>query len=245
MKVKEFADRHGVSKQFCYQQIKGAGKSIGDYTDSRGDLSPDGIALLESLIPDKTESTEKTDNPVRKKSTYDQLLEELKSQYKQQISELKEDKQKLEEEKKELQAKYDEKSNEISELAKGYREQSDKAHQLADQAQRLQAKNQELTETILKIKSGSISPEHILLPAEGEVMSQETEEPTAADQTEEKQDPAGESPEQKEQDPEKREGETAPADQSSSPVTAEKTDPKPEQKKPTFRQRLHYLLHGE
>ena len=235
MKVSEFAATHGVSKQFCYQQVKSAGKSISDYTDNRGDLSPDGIALLETLIPDKTENAEKTDTPVKKKSAYDQLLEDNR----------------------ELVKSVNKLTDSLTESNKRIGELTAALTQAQDNLAREQAIHGDLRLEYneLKKRLGSGSPDSIVMdpvPADGDEQedpSQETEESEKkqdSPQNEDKPDPEGKSPEEKKQEPEKREGETAPADPSSSPVTtADKQDQKPEQKKPTFRQRLHYLFHGE
>ena len=235
MKVKEFADRHGVSKQFCYQQVKSAGKSISDYTDSRGDLSPDGIALLESLIPDKTENAEKTDTPVKKKSAYDQLLEDNR----------------------ELVKSVNKLTDSLTESNKRIGELTAALTQAQDNLAREQAIHGDLRLEYneLKKRLGSGSPDSIIMdpvPADGdgqEDPSRETEESEKkqdSPQNEDKPDPEGESPEEKKPDPEKREGETAPAAESSSPVTDQKQEQKPEQKtKATLKQRLRFLFHGE
>ena len=75
MTVKQFADSRGVSRQRCYQLIKASGKNISDYTDKKGDLSPEGIELLESLIPDKKPEKVETE---QKETSYDRLFNENK-----------------------------------------------------------------------------------------------------------------------------------------------------------------------
>ena len=240
MKVSEFAVTHGVSKQFCYQQVKSAGKSIGDYTDNRGDLSPEGIELLESLIPDKTEKADKPETfPVKKKSAYDQLLEDNR--------ELVKSVSKLTDSLTDLQSKYDQRVGELT--AALTQAQDNLAREQTIHADLRLEYNE------LKKRLAAGSPESIVMdpvPADGEEdPSQETEESSAdqkqnSPQKEDKPIPEGESLEEKKQDPDKREGESAPAAESSSPVTDQKQEQKPKQKsKATLKQRLRFLFTGE
>ena len=233
MKVSAFAASRGVSKQFCYQQVKSAGKSISDYTDSRGDLSPEGIALLESLIPDKTESEEKTDIPVKKKSAYDQLLEDNR----------------------ELVKSVNKLTDSLTESNKRVGELTAALAQAQDNLAREQAIHGDLRLEYneLKKKLAAGSPESIVMdpvPADGEEdPSQETEESSAdqkqdSHQKEDKPVPEGESLEEKKQDPEKREGESAPADPSSSPVTDNQKQRLEEKPKATLKERLRFLFTG-
>ena len=229
MKVSAFAASRGVSKQFCYQQVKSAGKSISVYTDSRGDLSPEGIALLESLIPDKTESEEKTDIPVKKKSAYDQLLEDNR----------------------ELVKSVNKLTDSLTESNKRVGELTAALAQAQDNLAREQAIHGDLRLEYNELKKRLVAGSAVEQAIPAEDPEQKTEESSAdpeqaSPQNEDKPDPEGESLEEKKQDPEKTEGETASAE-SSSPVTSEeKPEQKPEQKrKATLKQRLRFLFHGE
>ena len=120
--------------------------------------------------------------------------------------------------------------NSLTDTIKGLREDLSKAQKIADQAQQLHAiDKQRILDLTKRLEAGS---------PEGESETVKT-------------DPEGESLEEKKQYPEKTKWETAPAAESSSPVTTDqkqgqKPEQKPEEKtKATLKQRLRFLFHGE
>ena len=230
MNIRDFAASKGKSKQRVYQLIKEAGLKVSDLTDAQGQITESGLRELNDILPDKIEVPEGESETEQSSGSEEKQTKESGS-----------DQQALLDTIKNLSASLEKAHEHIDKLtARLEQEQIN-----LSQEQHLHAiTKQELHDLQLRLTAGSPEGESDPqpIPADGdrqEDPSQETEE-SSADQ---KQD----SPQNEDKpDPEKIEGETAPAAESSSPVTtAEKQDQKPEQKKPTFRQRLHYLFHGE
>ena len=239
MNIRDFAASKGKSKQRVYQLIKEAGLKVSDLTDAQGQITESGLRELNDILPDKIEVPEGESETEQSSGSEEKQTKESGS-----------DQQALLDTIKNLSASLEKAHEHIDKLiARLEQEQIN-----LSQEQHLHAiTKQELHDLQLRLTAGSPEGESDPqpVPADGDIQdpSQETEESEKkqdSPQNEDKPDLEGESPEEKKQDPEKIEGETAPAAESSSPVTtAEKQDQKPEQKKPTFRQRLHYLFHGE
>lgn len=232
MNIASFAASRGKSKQRVYQLIKESGLKVSDLTDGQGQITEFGLAKLNEIVPDKVTVPEGESETEQSSGSAEKQTKEKKS---------------------ELQSLLDT-IDTLSETIKDLNEQLKREQEISKQAQINLSQEQhlhadtkkQLHDLQLRLTAGSPEGESDSQPVQAEETELSSTDPEqASPQNEDKPDPEGESQEEKKQDPEKREGETAPADQSSSPVTAEKTDPKPEQKKPTFRQRLHYLLHGE
>ena len=52
MKIKDFADEKGLTKQAVYKAIQRAGFSTKQLTDRQGNITPKGFAVLRNLFPD-------------------------------------------------------------------------------------------------------------------------------------------------------------------------------------------------
>ena len=236
MTIKEFAASRGASRQRVYQLIKENGKQVSDLTDGKGNITQSGLEFLQNIVPDKTAPAQTEQSS----GSEERQTKESKS---------------------ELQSLLDT-INTMSETIKDLNEQIKREQEISKQAQINLSQEQhlhadtkkQLHDLQLRLIAGSPEGESDPqpVPADGDIQdpSQETEESEKkqdSPQNEDKPDLEGESPEEKKQDPEKREGETAPAAESSSPVTTDqKLDPKPEEKtKATLKQRLRFLFTGE
>ena len=54
MKIKDFADEKGLTRQAVYKAIQRAGFSTKQLTDRHGNISPKGFSILRNLFPDMT-----------------------------------------------------------------------------------------------------------------------------------------------------------------------------------------------
>lgn len=52
MTVRQFADSRHITRQAVYKLAAKAGKKLSEFTDSKGNLSEEGLAFLESLVPE-------------------------------------------------------------------------------------------------------------------------------------------------------------------------------------------------
>ena len=52
MRIKDFADEKGLTKQAVYKAIQRAGFSTKQLTDRQGNITPKGFAVLRNLFPD-------------------------------------------------------------------------------------------------------------------------------------------------------------------------------------------------
>ena len=228
MNIRDFAASKGKSKQRVYQLIKEAGLKVSDLTDAQGQITESGLRELNDILPDKIEVPEGESETEQSSGSEEKQTKESGS-----------DQQALLDTIKNLSASLEKAHEHIDKLiARLEQEQIN-----LSQEQHLHAiTKQELHDLQLRLTAGSPEGESDPqpVPADGDIQdpSQETEE------SEKKQD----SPQNEDKpDPEKIEGETAPAAESSSPVTTDqKLDPKPEEKtKATLKQRLRFLFTGE
>ena len=58
MKIREFAEGKGLTKQAVYKALNRAGFSAKDLTDRSGNLSKKGLATLRKLFPDDQDQPE-------------------------------------------------------------------------------------------------------------------------------------------------------------------------------------------
>ena len=58
MKIKDFADEKGLTKQAVYKAIQRAGFSTKQLTDRHGNITGKGFAVLRNLFPDVAEAAE-------------------------------------------------------------------------------------------------------------------------------------------------------------------------------------------
>ena len=217
MTVKEFAASRGVSKQLVYQLVKSAGKNISDYTDSRGNLSEEGLTVLKDIVPDKSKETEKSGSETQQ-TTKESEVDRLRSENRLLLESV----------------------NSLTATVNGLREDLKTAQKLADQAQQLNAVDkQRISELEKQLRLGSGSePEEPVQP-EGESQEEKPEPETV--QTEEPEKKTEPEPEKKDPDPVKPE-EPGKAEGESSPVTGDQS--KTEQKI-SFRNRLKILFTGK
>ncbi len=233
MNIASFAASRGKSKQRVYQLIKESGLKVSDLTDGQGQITESGLAKLNEIVPDRTQVPEVESETEQSAGSAEKQTKEKKS---------------------ELQSLLDT-INTMSETIKDLNEQIKREQEISKQAQINLSQEQhlhadtkkQLHDLQLRLTAGSPEGESDSQPVQAEETELSSADPEqASPQNEDKPDPEGESQEEKKQDPEKREGETAPAAESSSPVTDQKQEQKPEQKsKATLKQRLRFLFHGE
>lgn len=229
MNIKDFAASRGKSKQRVYQLIKEAGLKVSDLTDGQGQITESGLEKLNEIVPDRITVPEG-------ESETEQSSGSAEKQTKEKTKESGSEQQTLLDTIKNLSASLDKAHEHIDKLtARLEQEQIN-----LSQEQHLHAiTKQELHDLRLRLGAGSPEGESEKpIPAE----SPETVESDTV-----KTDTEGENLEEKKQDPEKREVETAPAAESSSPVTDDqKQEQKQEEKtKATLKQRLRFLFTGE
>ncbi len=63
MKIKDFADGKGLTKQAVYKAIQRAGFSTRQLTDRHGNITAKGLAVLQNLFPDQPEQDQEADKP--------------------------------------------------------------------------------------------------------------------------------------------------------------------------------------
>lgn len=233
MTITSYAASVGKSKQRIYQLIKEAGMKPSDLTDRQGQLTESGLTKLNEIVPDKNTVPEGESETDKSSGSAEKQTKEKKS---------------------ELQSLLDT-INTMSETIKDLNEQIKREQEISKQAQINLSQEQhlhadtkkQLHDLQLRLTAGSPEGESDSQPVQAEETELSSADPEQAiPQNEDKPDPEGESKEEKKQDPEKMEGETAPAAESSSPVTDQKQEQKPEQKsKATLKQRLRFLFHGE
>lgn len=237
MNIASFAASRGKSKQRVYQLIKESGLKVSDLTDGQGQITESGLAKLNEIVPDRTQVPEV-------ESETEQSAGSAEKQTKEKTKESGSEQQSLLDTIKNLSASLDKAHEHIDKLtARLEQEQIN-----LSQEQHLHAiTKQELHDLRLRLTAGSPEGESDSQPVQAEETELSSADPEqASPQNEDKPDPEGENLEEKKQDPEKREGETAPAAESSSPVTDQKQEQKPEQKtKATLKQRLRFLFTGE
>lgn len=230
MNIASFAASRGKSKQRVYQLIKESGLKVSDLTDGQGQITESGLAKLNEIVPDRIQVPEVESETEQSAGSAEKQTKEKKS---------------------ELQSLLDT-INTMSETIKDLNEQIKREQEISKQAQINLSQEQhlhadtkkQLHDLQLRLTAGSPEGESEK-PIPADVQEEQSPETTESETV--KTDPEGESQEEKKQDPEKTEGETAPAAESSSPVTIDqKQEQKPEEKtKPTLKQRLHFLFHGE
>lgn len=232
MNIKDFAASRGKSKQRVYQMIKEAGLKVSDLTDGQGQITESGLVKLNEIVPDKVTAPEGESETEQSSGSAEKK-----------------------EKKSELQSLLDT-INTMSETIKDLNEQIKREQEISKQAQINLSQEQhlhadtkkQLHDLQLRLTAGSPEGESDSQPVQAEETELSSADPEQViPQNEDKPDPEGENLEEKKQDPEKKEGETAPAAESSSPVTTDqKLDPKPEEKtKATLKQRLRFLFTGE
>lgn len=223
MTVRQFAESRNVTRQAVYQLAEKSGRKLSEFTDKKGNLSEEGIAFLESLLPEKVDKPEEPVSGSEPEPTKESEVDRLRNENRILLESV---------------------SN-LTATINGLREDLSQAQKIADQAQQLHAADKKLiSELKLRLESGSSSPEDPIQP-EGESQEEQTDEPEKSPEPEPEKtdDPRPEEPEKKSEDQPEEIGE------SSSPVTCSeqtRTEPKPEeQKKLSFRQRLRILFTGK
>lgn len=230
MTVRQFAESRCVTRQAVYQLAEKAGRKLSEFTDKKGNLSEEGVAFLESLLPDKVDKPEEPVSGSEPEPTKESEVDRLRNENRILLESV----------------------NNLTATINGLREDLSQAQKIADQAQQLHAADKKLISKLkLRLEAGSNSPEDPIQPDQPEGESQEektepetiqTEEPEQDPEKTEDPKPAAE-PEQKSEDQPDGVGE------SSSPVTGSeqtRTELKPEeQKKLSLRQRLRILFTGK
>lgn len=222
MTVREFAESRYKSRQSIYQLAKNAGYKLSDYTDDKGNLSEEGIALLESLFPEVPEEPKEPEpDPGASTPKDDSFIEHLKSenQYLHDVIDR-------------LQVSLDKAQDNLT------REMAVTAH--------LRLENAELIKRLGSGEAGTDEPIQIDPVGESESKEEMTDPPAEpVEEPEKKTEPAPDQPEEPGRDP-KPEGPKEPekAGESSSPVT-ESEEKKSEPKKLSFGKRLRILFTGK
>ena len=222
MTVRQFAESRNVTRQAVYQLAEKSGRKLSEFTDKKGNLSEEGIAFLESLLPEKVDKPEEPVSGSEPEPTKESEVDRLKNENRILLESV----------------------NNLTATINGLREDLSQAQKIADQAQQLHAADRKLiSELKLRLESGSSSPEESVQP-EGESQEGQTDEQEKnPDQEEKTDDTKPAEPEKKSEDQPDETG------KSSSPVTDSeqaKTEPKPEkQKKLSLRKRLRILFTGK
>lgn len=75
MKIKQFADNKGISRQAVYNAISKKGYKVNQLTDSSGNLTNEGITILEEMFK-YTSGNRKNDNLLQRVKELERTVEE-------------------------------------------------------------------------------------------------------------------------------------------------------------------------